>query len=82
VRYLEGAQEGDALPAASYYSGSPDIHVGVSFWTWVLPSVLVCRDLHPGDAALVARCNAILQDMAPNGPDNWQRSEWWAVLPR
>lgn len=82
VRYLEGAQEGDALPAANYYSGSPDIHVGVNFWTWILPSVLICRDLHPNDTALVARCNAMLNDVAPNGPDSWQNAEWWAVLPR
>lgn len=83
VRYLLGAQEGDALPASTYYTGSPDIHVGgVSFWNWILPAVLICRDLHPNDTQLVARCNAILQDQAPNGPTNWQNSEWWAVVPR
>lgn len=82
VRYLTGSQEGNALPASSYYSGSPDVHVGVSFWTWILPSVLICRELHRNDAALVARCNAMLQDVAPNGPTTWERAEWWAVLPR
>lgn len=80
VRYLQGAQEGDALPASSYYIGSPDVHVGVSFWTWIFPAVLICRDLHPTDTALVNRCNQIVTGMG--APDSWQRSEWWAVLPR
>jgi hypothetical protein len=80
VRYLQGADEGRALPASAYYTGSPDIHVGISFWTWIFPAVLVCRELHAGDPALVARCNAIVAGMGP--PDSWQRSEWWAVLPR
>lgn len=82
IRYLQGAQEGDALPAAAYYTGSPDVHVSLNFWQWILPAVLVCRDLHPNDLALVARCNAILQDVAPNGPNDWATAEWWAVLPR
>jgi hypothetical protein len=84
VRYLQGVQEGDALPAASYYVGSPDIHIdpGVDFWPWIMPAVLVCRDLWPGDAALVARCNAILNERVPNGPVDWDQSQWWAVLPR
>lgn len=82
IRYLQGALEGTALPASSYYSGSPDVHVGINFWPWILPAVLICRALHPTDAALVARCNAILQDVAPNGPADWATAEWWAVLPR
>jgi hypothetical protein len=47
-----------------------------------MPAVLVCRDLWPGDAALVARCNAILNERVPNGPVDWDQSQWWAVLPR
>ncbi|GAB4136350.1 MAG: hypothetical protein Fur0037_00780 [Planctomycetota bacterium] len=82
IRYLLGAQEGDALPASSYYTGSPDIHIGISFWTWILPSVLICRDLNRGDTALVQRCDSILRDQAPSGPADWQQAEWWAVLPR
>lgn len=83
VRYLQGAQEGDALPASTYYTGSPDVHVSLNFWPWILPSVLVTRELYRGqDAALVARCDAILQDVAPQGPTNWLDAEWWAVLPR
>lgn len=83
IRYLQGAQEGDALPAAAYYTGSPDVHVSLNFWPWILPSVLICRELHTGNnPTRVARCNAILQDVAPNGPGDWLTSEWWAVLPR
>ncbi|MBL8726422.1 MAG: hypothetical protein JNK49_20430 [Planctomycetes bacterium] len=83
IRYLQGAQEGNALPASSYYTGSPDVHTQISFWSWILPAVLICRELYTGvDAARVARCNAILQDVVPNGPTNWADAEWWAVLPR
>ncbi len=82
VRYLQGAQEGQALPASSYYLGSPDIHLPLDFWTWIAPAVLICRDVNSADTALVARCNAILQNRAPNGPTNWDQAEWWAVLPR
>jgi len=83
IRYLDGAQEGDALPASSYYTGSPDVHVSLNFWPWVLPAVLVCRELHAGNnPARVARCDAILLDVAPNGPSDWLTAEWWAVLPR
>lgn len=83
IRYLQGTQEGDALPASAYYTGSPDVHVSLNFWPWILPAVLVCRELNTGtDPARVARCNAILQDVAPNGPADWLTSEWWAVLPR
>lgn len=83
VRYLQGASEGDALPASSYYVGSPDVFVGLSFWRWILPAVLVCREIHTGvDPALVARCNSILQGVAPNGPADWLAAEWWAILPR
>ncbi len=82
IRYLQGAQEGDALPPSSYYTGSPDVHVSLNFWPWILPAVLICREVHATDAALVARCNAILQDVAPNGPNDWATAEWWAVLPR
>lgn len=82
VRYLQGAQEGDALPASSYYTGSPDIHVGVDFTVWIMPAVLVCRELWQNDPALVARCNAFLADRAPNGPTDWDQSQWWALLPR
>lgn len=81
VRYLTGAQEGQALPASSYYEGSPDVQVGISFWEWIFPSVLICRELHRGiDPALVARCDAIVQDRG--APVSWQQAEWWAVLPR
>jgi hypothetical protein len=80
VRYLQGDDEGRALPASSYYPGSPDIHVGISFWTWIYPAVLVCRALHQDDPALVARCDAIVAGMG--APNSWQRSEWWAVMPR
>lgn len=81
VRYLQGAREGQALPASSYYDGSPDMQVGISFWEWIFPSVLVCGELHRGiDPQLVARCDAIVQNRG--GPVNWQQSEWWAILPR
>jgi hypothetical protein len=84
VRYLQGAQEGDPLPPTSYRSvGSPDVHVGAySFWDWILPAVLIGRDLFRNDPAMVARCNAMLTDVAPNGPIRWEQAEWWAVLPR
>ena len=83
IRYLQGAQEGDALPASSYFTGSPDVQVTTEYWPWILPAVLVCRELHTGNnAARVARCNAILADVAPNGPNDWRTAEWWAVLPR
>lgn len=59
------------------------MHVSLNFWPWILPSVLICRELHTGNnTARVARCNAILQDVAPNGPADWLTAEWWAVLPR
>jgi hypothetical protein len=81
VRYLLGAQEGMALPASSYHPASSDIEVGVSFWEWVYPSVLICRELYRNvDPALVARCDQIVAWMGR--PNTWQRSEWWAVLPR
>lgn len=83
VRYLQGTQEGDALPASTYYTGSPNVHVSLNFWPWILPSVLICRELNrTTNPARVARCDAILQDVAPNGPGDWLTSEWWAVLPR
>lgn len=82
IRYLQGALEGTALPASAYYSGSPDIHVGINFWPWILPAVLICRELHANDPAMVTRCNAMLQDVAPNGPVDWATAEWWAVMPR
>jgi hypothetical protein len=81
VRYLQGAQEGQALPASSYYEGSPDVQVGISFWEWIFPAVLICRELHRTlDPVLVARCDAIVQDRG--APTTWQQAEWWAVLPR
>jgi hypothetical protein len=80
VRYQTGANEGLPLPASSYYTGSPDISIGVSFWEWIFPSVLICRELHRNDAALVARCDTIVQGLG--APHSWQRSQWWAVLPR
>ena len=43
IRYLERSQEGSALPASAYYTGSPDVYVSIDFWPWVLPSVLICR---------------------------------------
>ncbi len=83
IRYLQGAQEGDALPASSYYTGSPDVHTQINFWPWILPAVLICRELYTGqDPVRVARCNAILQDVVPNGPSNWADAEWWAVATR
>ncbi|MCR9245966.1 MAG: hypothetical protein NXI31_13115 [bacterium] len=83
VRYLTGDEEGNALPASTYYPGSPDVHVGLNFWPWVLPAVLICREVHTGvDPQLVTRCNTILQSVVPNGPTNWLDAEWWAVLPR
>jgi hypothetical protein len=83
VRYQERFREGEALPASAYYTGSPDVHVGISFWVWIMPSVLIGREIWTGlDPQLVARCNAILNDQIPNGPSNWLDSEWWAVLPR
>jgi hypothetical protein len=84
VRYLQGTQEGDPLPSTSYYVGSPDIHIdpSVDFFPWIMPAVLACRDLWPGDQALVARCNAILQERVPNGPGDWDEAQWWAMLPR
>jgi len=83
IRYLQGAQEGNALPVSAYYTGSPDVHVSLNFWPWILPAVLVCRELNTGNnPARVARCNSILSDVAPNGPADWLTSEWWAVLPR
>lgn len=81
VRYLQGADEGRALPASAYYTGSPDIHLGISFWTWIHPAVLICRELHRHvDPGLVARCQQIIAWMGP--PNSWQRAEWWAVAPR
>ncbi|HLQ36177.1 MAG TPA: hypothetical protein VK348_00145, partial [Planctomycetota bacterium] len=82
IRYRTGADEGLPLPASSYYAGSPDIHIGINFYSWVLPAVLVARELHRGIPYYDQRCAAILQDWAPNGPPDWQASEWWAVLPR
>ena len=83
VRYQMRFHEGEALPASAYYTGSPDVHVGISFWVWILPSVLICREVWTGiDAPLVARCNSILANRVPNGPNDWLDSEWWAVLPR
>jgi hypothetical protein len=83
VRYQERFREGDALPASTYYTGSPDVHVGISFWVWILPSVLIGREVWTGlDPQLVARCNSIIAARAPNGPSNWLDAEWWAVLPR
>jgi hypothetical protein len=83
IRYLEGAQEGEALPASSYYTGSQDIIVGISFWTWIYPAVLVCRELSRGvDPALQARCDAIVAGFQPAGPHDWGEAEWWAVVPR
>ncbi|MGE3173922.1 MAG: hypothetical protein AB7O97_14955 [Planctomycetota bacterium] len=81
VRYLEGAQEGQALPPSAYYDGSPDIQVGISFWEWIFPSVLICRELNRGiDPALVARCDQIIAGIG--APNSWGKAEWWAVLPR
>ncbi|MCA8949632.1 MAG: hypothetical protein KDE27_09030 [Planctomycetes bacterium] len=83
VRYLEGDSEGDAMAANRYYTGSPDVHVGINFWPWILPAVLICREVHTGlYPGLVTRCDNILQDVVPNGPNNWLDAEWWAVLPR
>lgn len=83
VRYRFGDREGDALPASSYHVGSPDVHVNPTYWPWSIPAVLICREVFTGqDPALVARCNQILQAVAPNGPSTWADSEWWAVLPR
>ena len=82
IRYLQGDREGDRLPQSSYYTGSPDIHV-TPFLQWILPSILICRELHRGNnPARVARCDAILQNVAPHGPADWQTAEWWAVFPR
>lgn len=81
VRYLQGAQEGQALPASSYYEGSPDVQVGISFWEWIFPSVLICRELHRGlDPALVGRCDQIVTGLG--APTTWGSAEWWAVMPR
>jgi hypothetical protein len=83
IRYLRGVREGDALPASAYYTGSPDVHASTVYWPWILPSVLICRELNTGtNPTRVARCNAILADVAPNGPNDWRTAEWWAVLPR
>ena len=83
VRYLQGAQEGEALPPSAYYAGSPDIHVGISFWTWIYPAVLICRELSRGvDQGLVDLCDSIVAGYEPAGPNDWGRAEWWAVLPR
>ena len=81
IRYLQGAQEGMALPASTYYTGSPDVHVSISFWTWIFPAVLICRELHGNsDPALLARCDQIVAGLGP--PEIWSKSEWWAVAPR
>ena len=81
IRYLQGAQEGMALPQSSYYTGSPDVHVSLNFWRWIYPAVLICRDLHgQEDPVLAARCDQIIA--WHGGPVNWAEAEWWAVLPR
>jgi hypothetical protein len=81
VRYLTGDREGEALPASTYYTGSPDIHLGISFWTWIFPSVLACRELWRGlDPALEARCDQIIAWMGP--ARTWSAAEWAAVVPR
>ena len=81
VRYRQGADEGLPLPASSYFVGSPDVHVGLDFYEWIAPAVMICRDLHRHtDPALTARCEQILANRG--APRSWQTSEWWAVLPR
>ncbi len=81
VRYRLGVDEGLPLPPSSYYLGSPDIHVGINFYDWIAPAVLICRDLHRHlDGPLVARCEQILANHG--APQTWAQAEWWAVMPR
>ena len=70
-----------SLPPTSYYTGSPDIHIGINFWEWIFPSVVIGRELwRVRDPAFSAKCDGIIQ--ARPAPNDWQRSEWWAVAPR
>lgn len=85
---LGGPKEGIPLAAAAYFDPENiQASISDSWWSWVLPAVLLYRDFQAEwqdanptlpPSPVLGLANAILDQVVPDGPESWNDAEWYA----